>query len=143
MITLGLVGLALGGHWIVTGAVKIAETAGLSQTLIGLTIIAIGTSLPELATSVIAAWKKKVDIAIGNIVGSNIFNIFWILGLTSIIKPIPVSGAINFDIGIAILGSALLFIWMFVGHKHQLERWQGWTLLGIYIAYIIFILFRE
>ena len=141
-IVLGLIGLAIGGQFIVNGAVTIALSLGLSETLIGLTIVAIGTSLPELATSAVAAYKKNADIAVGNIVGSNIFNIFWILGLTATINPLPIAKSLNFDLGIAALASLLLFAWMFVGRKHELERWQGALLVGIYIAYISFIVVR-
>lgn len=137
MILLGLIGLVLGGQWIVEGATQIAKTFGLSESLIGLTIVAVGTSLPELATSVVAAYKKKVDIAIGNVVGSNIFNIFWILGLTAVIKPLPLAPSMNFDLSVGLLASILLFMWMFVGKKHQLERWQGVLFILIYLAYII------
>lgn len=86
---LGLGGLILGGEWIVNGAVMIAKSFGISQRVIGLTIIAIGTSLPELATSALAAYKGKTDLALGNVIGSNIFNILFILGMSSLITPIP------------------------------------------------------
>ncbi|HOX97070.1 MAG TPA: calcium/sodium antiporter, partial [bacterium] len=97
-IALGLVGLMFGGKWVVDGAVAIATALNISQSLIGLTIVAVGTSLPELATSAVAAYKKQTDIAIGNVVGSNIFNIFWILGLGSIINPIIFTPKSNIDI---------------------------------------------
>jgi cation:H+ antiporter len=102
MILLGLVGLVIGGHWIVGSATTIALNLGLSQALIGLTIVAIGTSLPELATSAVAAYKKNSDIAIGNVVGSNIFNIFWILGISAVIHPLPLTSLLNFDILVAV-----------------------------------------
>lgn len=108
-IFFGLVGLVLGGKWIVDGAVAMALSFGVSQSLVGLTIVAIGTSLPELATSVVAARKKQSDIAIGNIVGSNIFNIFWILGISALINPMPFSAKSNPDIFMAIVASLLLF----------------------------------
>ena len=88
-ILLGLTGLVLGGTWIVNGAIEIAGKFGVSEYLIGLTVVAVGTSLPELATSAVAAYKKNTDIAIGNVVGSNIFNIFWVLGISAVIKPLP------------------------------------------------------
>ena len=94
-IGIGLLGLVLGGRWIVNGAVKIAELFNVSEALIGLTIVAVGTSLPELATSAVAAYKKQADIAIGNIVGSNIFNIFFVLGVSSIIRPLPFNAKFN------------------------------------------------
>ncbi|HEX6332740.1 MAG TPA: calcium/sodium antiporter [Flavisolibacter sp.] len=141
-IILGLAGLVLGGNWIVEGAVKIAAGAGVSQSLIGLTVVAIGTSLPELATSAVAAYKKSVDIAIGNVVGSNIFNIFWILGLNSLIKPLPFHAKANVDILMTILASLLLFIVFFIGKRHLLQRWQGALFVMIYAAYLVYLVYR-
>lgn len=139
----GLLGLVVGGKWIVDGAVKIAELFNISQSLIGLTIVAIGTSLPELATSAIAAYKKQSDIAIGNVVGSNIFNIFWILGASAIIKPLPFNVASNIDIVMTIFASFLLFVVMFIGKKHVIERWQGVFMVGAYISYVVFLVLTK
>lgn len=139
-ILLGLVGLVLGGKWIVDGAVYIATMLNVSQSLIGLTVVAIGTSLPELATSAIAAYKKQTDIAIGNVVGSNIFNIFWILGFSAIVRPLPFSASSDIDILMTIGASLLLFVIMFVGKKHVVERWQGVLMILLYIAYIAFLI---
>jgi cation:H+ antiporter len=141
-IILGMVGLTLGGDWIVDGAVHMATQFGISQALVGLTIVAIGTSLPELATSAVAAYKKNTDIAIGNVVGSNIFNIFWILGISSVIKPLPFNAALNQDILVSIFTSLLLFIFLFIGKKHLLERWQGAMFLLMYVAYISYLVYR-
>jgi cation:H+ antiporter len=137
-----LIGLVVGGRWIVNSATTIAESFGLSEALIGLTIVAIGTSLPELATSAVAAFKKNTDIAIGNVVGSNIFNVFWILGISSIIRPLPFKPALNFDLWVVVAASALLFGWMFLGKRHTLERWQGVVFVLFYIAYITVIIIR-
>ncbi len=142
-ILLGLAGLVLGGQWIVNGAVKIAEYFGVSQSLIGLTVVAIGTSLPELATSAIAAYKKQTDIAIGNVVGSNIFNIFWVLGLSSVIRPLPFNPAINIDILTTIGASLILFLSMFIGKRHIIERWQGAFMVGLYVVYTGFLIFTR
>ncbi len=139
----GLLGLVMGGKWIVDGAVKIAELFNVNQSLIGLTIVAIGTSLPELATSAIAAYKKQTDIAIGNVVGSNIFNIFWILGFSALIRPLPFSKTSDFDIIMTILASAILFIIMFIGKKHTIEKWQGIIMILLYIAYIVFLIINK
>lgn len=139
MIFLGLVGLTLGGKWIVDVAVALASGLGVSQSVIGLTVVAIGTSLPELATSAVAAYKKNVDIAVGNIVGSNIFNIFWILGLSSIISPLPFPAESARDIIMVIFATLLLFLFLFVGKKHTIERWQGVIFILLYIVYIIFL----
>lgn len=136
----GLLGLMLGGKWIVDGAVKIAELFHVSQSLIALTIVAIGTSLPELATSAMAAYKKQSDIAIGNVVGSNIFNIFWVLGFSALIRPLPFSVNNDLDILITILSSALLFLIMFVGKKNTIVKWQGILMVAMYVAYIIYLI---
>lgn len=136
-IIIGITGLVLGGEWIVNGAVKIAEYFNLSQTLIGLTVVALGTSLPELATSIVATYKNHSDIAIGNIVGSNIFNIFLILGTSSIIKSLPFSHDLNFDVFMVIFTSAILFAFMFIGKKRTIERWQGILMFLLYVVYIV------
>jgi len=142
-IILGLAGLVIGGKWIVDGAIKIAELFNISQSLIGLTIVAIGTSLPELATSAIAAYKKQSDIAIGNVVGSNIFNIFWILGASAIIRPLPFSNSSNGDIAMTIFASILLFIVMFIGKKRVIERWQGVFMVTLYAGYVVFLVLTK
>jgi len=139
----GLICLTLGGKWVVDSAIAIAKTLGISESLIGLTIVAIGTSLPELATSAVAAYKKNADIAVGNIVGSNIFNIFWILGISATITPLPFAPILLRDIFMTILASLLLFIFMFIGKKHLLERWQGVGFILIYLAYIALLVTQE
>lgn len=142
MIAGGMFALFLGGKLVVDNAVDIALSFGLSEALVGLTIVAIGTSLPELATSIVAARKGDADIAVGNIVGSNIFNILWILGLSSIIKPLPFSPASNFDLGVTIFITIGLFVTLFIGKKHTVQKWQGIMLISMYIAYISFLIFR-
>ncbi len=137
-IILGLTGLTLGGKFIVNGAIKIAELFNISESLIGLTVVAIGTSLPELAASAIAAHKKHTDIAIGNVVGSNIFNIFWILGLSAVINPLPFDISANKDILMTLAASLLLFAIMFIGKKRIIELWQGILMVLLYIAYIAY-----
>lgn len=139
---LGLVGLVLGGRLLVGGATDIAAEAGLSEALIGLTVVAIGTSLPELATSVVAALRKHADIAIGNVVGSNIFNVFFVLGVTSVITPLPISNALNFDLMVAVMATFLLFIFMFVGGRRRLIRWEGIVFVAMYVAYLAFLILR-
>lgn len=142
-IILGLAGLVLGGRFVVNSAVSIAEYFNISQKLIGLTIVATGTSLPELVTSIVAARKKSMDIAIGNVVGSNIFNIFLILGVSATVTPINYNPAFNTDIIILIAGTLFIMFAMFVGKKHQLDRWQAAVLLVVYVAYIVFIANRN
>ncbi|MFO7622691.1 MAG: calcium/sodium antiporter [Bacteroidales bacterium] len=139
-ILIGLVFLVLGGKWIVDGAVRIAEQFNVSQSLIGLTVIAVGTSLPELATSVVAAFKKQTDIAIGNIVGSNVLNILWILGFNALIRPLPLNPASNIDILMTIFASLILFISMYISKKHVIERWQGIVMVVIYFIYVVFLI---
>ena len=132
-------GLAVDGKWIVDVAVFIAKSFNMTEALIGLTVVAIGTSLPELATSYAAARKKNADIAVGNTVGSNIFNVFWILGLSSMIRPLPYDAINNnSDMYLAILASFLLFLFMFIGKKHLLQKSQGYLFLAIYFGYMVF-----
>jgi len=135
-IIIGLAGLVLGGKLIVDNAVSLAVEFGLSQRLIGLTIVSIGTSLPELATSIAAVRKKKVDIAIGNVVGSNIFNIFFVLGISSIVNPVAISEPNFIDIYMNILAGLLLFLFLFTGKGRKLERWEGGVMLGLYVVYL-------
>ncbi|MDD2745262.1 MAG: calcium/sodium antiporter, partial [Candidatus Gracilibacteria bacterium] len=137
---IGLVGLVLGGKFIVDGAVELAKNLGLSEAVIGLTVVAIGTSLPELATSIVAAFKKQSDIAIGNVVGSNIFNIFAILGISGIITPIKVQSSGNIDIGMTILASIVLFVFLFFGKKHQITRGKGILMVSMYVGYLGYLL---
>lgn len=142
LIGAGLLGLFIGGKWVVDGAVSLALQLGMSQGLVGLTVVAIGTSLPELVTSVTAALKKQSDIAIGNVVGSNIFNVFWILGVSSILNPLPVSAAASQDIVVALVASVLLFLFCFIGKRNVLERWQGGFFLALYALYMVAIVVR-
>lgn len=142
MVLGGLAGLVVGGKWIIDGAVSFATTLGVSEALIGLTIVAIGTSLPELATSAVAAYKRNVDIAVGNVIGSNIFNIFWILGVSATINPLPFSPQLGFDIWVVIGTTILLFLTLFVGRKHVIERWQGGAFTALYIAYLLYLIVR-
>lgn len=134
-VVLGLIGLTAGGRLVVTQAVSIATWFGISEAVIGLTVVAVGTSLPELVTAAVAAYKKKPDIAIGNVVGSNIFNIFWILGISAVIRPLPFNPVANMDIIMTLLASFLLFVWMFIGERHKLQRWQAAFFLVIYVGY--------
>lgn len=143
LLMLGLTGLALGGKWIVDGAVRLALNFGMSQALVGLTIVAVGTSLPELATSAMAAYKKNVEIAVGNVVGSNIFNIFFVLGISSTLKPLPFRTRNNLDIGVVILSSILLFAYMFTGRRRSLDRLEGGVFVVLYVGYLAFLIITE
>ncbi len=138
----GLGALIVGGQVLVSNAVAIAQAAGLSEALIGLTIVGIGTSLPELATSVVAALKKHTDIAIGNAVGSNIFNVLWVIGVTSVILQLPFDAQINVDILVSIGATLLLFIYMFIGKRRSLGRYEGVSFLVLYAMYLAYLFMR-
>jgi len=140
-IVLGLGGLFLGGKLLVDNAVILARLIGLSEAFIGLTVVAVGTSLPELATSVIAALRGEYDIAIGNVVGSNIFNVLWVLGLTSTILPLPISENINTDIFITVFITFLLW-GVLILCKKKLPRWAGVLFVILYVSYIIYLVYR-
>ncbi|MFN7160064.1 MAG: calcium/sodium antiporter [Candidatus Gracilibacteria bacterium] len=142
LILTGLIGLVLGGQWVVDGAVHIARLFNISDGLIALTVIAVGTSLPELATSAIAAYKKETDIAVGNVVGSNIFNVLWILGLNATIIPLPFNTNSNFDILMTVFASLLLLVFTFLGKKRVIGRLKGIVFILIYIAYVTYLVLR-
>jgi len=143
LIFFGLGGLVAGGRLVVVNAVDLAKEMGVSEKIIGLTIVAAGTSLPELVTSVIAGIKKNNDIAIGNIVGSNIFNIFLILGLSSLLRPQEYNIAFNTDVYMVAFGTVFLFTAMFLGRRHRLDRWEAAILLVMYIVYTLFLINKE
>ncbi len=142
-IIAGLGGLVYGGHLVVNNAIEIAESFGISQKIIGLTVVAAGTSLPELATSVVAAIKKNADIAVGNIIGSNIFNIFLILGASSMLKPIGFDPNFNMDIYVLAGGTIFLILAMFTGKKRILDRWESLIILLFYLAYTTYLVVQE
>lgn len=135
----GLAGLVFGGKMVVNNAVIIAGMLGMSEKLIGLTIVAGGTSLPELATSVVAAYRRNIDIAVGNVIGSNIFNILLILGVSSVIRPLGWDPGFNIDMLVLAGGTVLLFIAMFTGVRKRLDRWEAGVLVVIYAGYLAFL----
>jgi cation:H+ antiporter len=141
-ITGGCIALFLGGKWVVDGAVHIAQLAGLSETFIGLTVVALGTSLPELVTSLIAALKKNTDIAVGNAVGSNIFNLLWILGISAIINPLPFNVASNLDIMMVILSSCMILMALIIGRRMVIKHIEGIIFLLVYAGYLYFAIQR-
>ncbi len=142
-ILVGLIALFLGGKLVVDNAIKIARVFLVSEKLIGLTIVALGTSLPELFTSAYAAFKGKSDIAMGNVVGSNIFNLFFILGITGVIHPLSFDRVLNFDFLVLIGVSLLLFLTMFTGKRRRLDRWEAIVFLLLYISYITILIVRK
>ena len=140
LIILGLALLVGGGMLVVDNAILIAKQYGLSDKLIGLTILAAGTSLPELATSAVAAYKRNTDIAIGNVVGSNIFNALFILPITGLINPMEYNANLNFDIYVLSGATVVLMIFMFTLNTRKLDRWEAVILLGGYIAYTLYLI---
>lgn len=136
----GIAGLFFGGKFLVDGAVSVAKAFEVDDSIIALTILGIGTSIPELATSAVAASKKNSDIAVGNVVGSNIFNIFFILGVSATIAPLPFNTIMNIDLFMVVLASVLMLIFTFIGSNRKITRWEGLVLVLVYISYIIYLL---
>ncbi len=136
----GAIAIAIGGDLVVDGASVVAAALGLSQTLIGLTVVALGTSLPELVTSIVAAKKDEVDMALGNVIGSNIFNILFVLGIAATISPVEFITENIIDIVILVAMSIL--VWLFAWSKKKIVRWEGVTMLAIYAAYVVYICIR-
>ncbi len=142
-IVIGLAGLVIGGRLVVNNAVEIATVLGLSEKIIGFTIVAIGTSLPELATSVVAALKKNTNIAVGNIIGSNIFNIFLVIATSAVVSPVTFNPVFNTDMYLLAGGTLFLFIAMFTGGKKKLDRWEAIILLLVYLGYTAILVAKE
>ncbi len=135
-ILAGIAGLFVGGEWTVDGAIEMAHFFNLDEKFIGLTIIAIGTSLPELVTSAVAAFKRDTEIALGNIIGSNIFNILWILGISALINPLKFTPNFNGDILVVIFATCLIFIVLPFSKTSSIERTHGILFVGLYVAYL-------
>lgn len=140
MIFAGLAGVVLGGKWVVDGGILIARELGASEALIGLTIIGIGTSLPELTVSVTAAHRKQMGIAVGNIIGSNIFDFLMILGFSALVKPVVFPRIFLIDITITIFSAIILLASMFIGEKYTLSRSKGFVFILFYISYLVYLL---
>ncbi|SRX55281.1 calcium/sodium antiporter [Aequorivita sp. CIP111184] len=143
LILIGFAGLLVGGTLVVDNAIAVATELGTSQKIIGLTIIAVGTSLPELVTSIVAAVKRNSDIAIGNVIGSNIFNILLIVSVSSFINPIAYNQNFNQDFAILIGGTIFLIISMFIGKRKKLDRWEALLLFSFYLIYTGYLVFKE
>ena len=139
-IVIGIAAIILGGNWVVNGATAIAYKFGMSETLVGMTIVAVGTSLPELVTSMVAAKKGESDIALGNVIGSNIFNIIFILGFSCLVSPITVGMEAVIDTAFAIVISAVAVL--FSATKLKFERWEGGIFVGTYVAYLTYMILR-
>jgi cation:H+ antiporter len=141
LLLIGVLGLAKGADWFVEGSVAISRGLGVSEQLIGVTVVAVGTSLPELVTSLVAALRKQADVSLGNLVGSNVFNLLGILGISAIIKPIEGDhAAFQLDNGAMLLSAALLYPLMRLGER--LGRWQGAVLVLFYVGYVLLVLQR-
>ena len=138
LILAGFIGLIVGGELIVKSAVDIATRMGVSEAIIGLTIVALGTSLPELATSVIAAAKHNSDIALGNVFGSNIFNVFFVLGTSATVRPLPAYKGIELDALMVALGSIIVWMAVKTNHERKIQRWAGALLLLVYAGYLTY-----
>lgn len=143
LVILGLTFLVIGGKLVVNSAVKLAQALHISEKVISLTIVAGGTSLPELIVSVAAVIKKKDDIAMGNIIGSNIFNILFILGLSAVVRPLEYTPVFNIYLYLLIFCTLLLFIAMFTGKKMKLDRWEAAVFVVIYTGYIVYLIRRN
>ncbi len=137
-IVLGLVGLVIGSNLFVDHASSLALALGISEGVVGLTVVAGGTSLPELATSVVAARKGQSAIAIGNVIGSNVFNILLILGLTATISPLQIEGITTIDMAVMLISVTL--VWLFSFTRYTVERWEGAALVGGYLVYLAWLI---
>lgn len=140
LLIIGIIGLYFGGILIVDNATNIALKLGLSEGVIGILVIALGTSLPELATSAVAAYKGNSDMAVGNVVGSNIFNVFFILGISASLHPLAFSSSLNIDILVALFSSLLLFLFIFTRKGKQIDRLEASIFLVLYGIYVVWLL---
>jgi cation:H+ antiporter len=141
-IALGIVGLYFGGGWVVDGAVGIAQWLGVDDALIGLTIVAVGTSSPELVASAVAAYRNESDIAVGNVVGSNIFNLLWVLGLTSSLVELPFEVISNTDLIMVIASSSLIIVALAISRNNTILRTHGLVFVSLYVAYLVYVVGR-
>ncbi|MBT4495713.1 calcium/sodium antiporter [bacterium] len=138
LIIVSAIGLFIGGKLVVDNAISLATILGVGEKLIGLTIVAIGTSLPELTTVIICTLKKNTDMAIGGIIGSNIFNTLFIFGLSSFITPVELNMPVRFDLSVMMI--AFLLIFLFSLTKRRIEKWEGFVLFVIYLVYILMLI---
>lgn len=140
LIAVGLIGLAVGSDWLVESAQVLARAMGVSELVIGLTLVAIGTSLPEMATTLMAVARKNTDIAVGNLVGSNLFNLLFIGGLAAVIRPLPVPLGMRTPDFPLMLGVTLLaWVAAVVGRPYRIARWEGLLLVAVYVGYVVWL----
>ena len=135
---MGIALLVFGARSLVTGGINLARLIGVSERVIGLSLVALGTSLPELASSIVAAIKRESGILLGNLIGSNVFNVLCILGLTVLVRPIRVQPAAVWGDLIVMLGLSGL-VWPFLATRLKMERWEGFVLLAVYVGYMIYV----
>jgi cation:H+ antiporter len=137
LLIVGFVGVFLGGRWVVDGAITISHSIGVHESIIGLTLVAFGTSLPELTVSFVALLKKRVGIGVGNIIGSNIINLLGVLGVTAAIQPIILDNNFSKILTISVTVSVLPFLFMFVGKRYTLSRFEGVSCIVLYILFVL------
>jgi cation:H+ antiporter len=140
LVAAGMLALYFGGQWTVDGAVEIARELGVSDALIGLTIVAVGTSAPELLASAVAAYRGQTDIAVGNVVGSNIFNLLWVLGFTASIVELPFEVVSNTDLVMMIVSSAMVLVALVMSGGSRILRSHGVAFVGVYVAYLVYVI---
>jgi len=141
LVVMGLGGLVLGADWLVSGSRTIALAFGVSEVVIGLTLVAVGTSLPEVATSLVASFRGQGDLAIGNVVGSNLFNMLGVAGVTAAIKPLRAPESIGVDLLVMVAFTVLVYLLVWK-QPHRIERWQGALLILLYAVYVVFLFVR-
>lgn len=141
-IVIGIIALFFGGQWVVDAAVGMAASWGIEDAIIGLTVVAIGTSSPELVASAVAAWRGQADIAVGNVVGSNIFNLLWILGITSTMIELPFKVVNNADLVLVIGASSILILALVSSGRRAILRWHGIVFVALYLAYLTWVVIR-
>lgn len=139
----GIGGLFIGGNWVVNGVEDVGRLLGLSESVIGLTIVAFATSLPELVTSAVAAFKKNSDIAIGNVIGSNIFNICLVLGVSSTVHPLPFYKSLNTDASMVVISNIFLFLFLFIGKGRKISRLEGFLFVLVYLSFLTWSLYTH
>ncbi len=142
LIVAGSLGLGIGANWVVEGALGLSRTLDVSESFVGLTIVAVGTSLPELVTCVLAAVRGNTDLAVGNVIGSNIFNLLWVLGVSALIQPLPFELVSNTDILTVIAASALLLLATAAGKRYWIDRREGGVFVVAYVLYVVFLVQR-
>jgi cation:H+ antiporter len=141
-LILGVTGLYFGGQWVVDGIIAVSRQFGLGEFIVASTLVAVGSSLPEIITSITAALKKHTAISVGTVIGSCILNIFMVLGITALVSPLTITNRVSIDTLIVLLVSILVFLAMFLGKGYQIKRWQGYVFIVLYIVYVIYVFVR-